>query len=1223
MRSLHSRSALALLVATTAALVSRDSTADWPPKESYTADDMSKPQNWPNDPGYSYLGGGNGQWEYYSFVPKQTGTLTLRPDEKASGMSIDLAWRYTRGDDRVRIAITDSGIEWDQPDLLDRAWLNQAELDKHRPRTVDGKPCTGAGDLDGFDCNGDGIFSISDYKDTPTLEPAPTMGHPRGDANQNGVLDAGDLILAFSDGIDDDKNGYVDDISGWDFMKDDNNAYDDTRYGHGTGEARDSVSTGMNNIGGIGGCHLCRFVPMRVGDSFIADVNAFGEAVVYATDNNIKVVQCALGTINMNRFAQQALDYAYSHNVLAITSMADENARHHNMPATANHTLPVHAIQYHPHDKIQSVESFLDFNTCTNFGAQNFLSASSTSCSSGATGQSSGISGLLFSAALKYNVTPPLTAGEAQQLLIGTADDIDLPESRVAGTKWFWSQPGFDQRFGFGRVNANTAVEWVKKGKIPPEIDVVQPHWFEVLYKDKVSGPIDIKGTISAKRAMSYDYLVEWAPGVQPLDGDFKEVAKHNNVPGSEVTGQDGAIAQLEIRNVDPAAPPDADSPHGENKFTITVRIRATAHYGGAIGDVPAVMRRAYYVYSDPDLVNGFPIYVGDSGEGSPKLADLDGDGVRELIYPTSSGRIHAYRVTANGPQPLPGFPVVADRVDGLAEKPLTGKPSYLGSKAYASGKVDPALAGDSFSDAPSIADMDGDGKPEIVATTFSGGIYVWGPDGKRRAPWPIRLPDVPSCPTDGGKPAGPCTSTQAIIDQGAFGAPVLEDMNKDGKLDIVQTGFDGKIYVYGLDGMLLPGWPVELHYDGPLSAEPRRGRILATPAVADFNGDGYPEVLVGSNERLGEGQQSGAVYLVDGRGTKSPGGTHPWLGNWPVTMASFFLFPMVAEGVPNSPVIGNFDGKVAAVTHGNASSPLILPADPGKQTQMNSTPPNAMPQTTDPETGKKRIGVAPSSIFGELTQAYRPNTMFPLFAQPSLGDIDQDGTLDVITSGGSLNLALQLQGGGAATQAPPEHLLSIWSGRTGDMMPAAPFILEDYSFFNSQVIADLDGDDYPEVIAGSGGYYLHAWDGCGREPKGWPKFTGQWIIPTPAIGDVDGDGKLDVVVGTRNGWLYAWHTAAKSDNIVAWESYHHDNRNTGNANVKLTQGDPNRHAAKPLTVELCKALLEQPVVESTELHVSGGCLAKCAIGREERGSRNAALATLAFALALAFRRRR
>ena len=68
---------------------------------------------------------------------------------------------------------------------------------------------------------------------------------------------------------DDDGNGYVDDISGWDFMKDDNDPYDDTRYGHGTGEARASVAATNNMKGGAGVCPLCRFIPTRWGSGGI------------------------------------------------------------------------------------------------------------------------------------------------------------------------------------------------------------------------------------------------------------------------------------------------------------------------------------------------------------------------------------------------------------------------------------------------------------------------------------------------------------------------------------------------------------------------------------------------------------------------------------------------------------------------------------------------------------------------------------------------------------------------------------------------------------------------------------------------------------------------------------------------------------------------------------------------------------------------------------------
>ena len=63
------------------------------------------------------------------------------------------------------------------------------------------------------------------------------------DRNANGLADPEDLILdpASVLTVDDDRNGWVDDISGWDFLYGDNNPLDTVEYGHGTGEAKDSA----------------------------------------------------------------------------------------------------------------------------------------------------------------------------------------------------------------------------------------------------------------------------------------------------------------------------------------------------------------------------------------------------------------------------------------------------------------------------------------------------------------------------------------------------------------------------------------------------------------------------------------------------------------------------------------------------------------------------------------------------------------------------------------------------------------------------------------------------------------------------------------------------------------------------------------------------------------------------------------------------------------------
>ncbi len=1205
---------------------SRAVDAAWPPPPDATPATLKDPANWPNDPSYGYRASARasereaGQWELYSFLPDRSpGAPPVRGAETAAGMSVDMAWRHTIGDDRVLIAVLDSGIKWDERDLLDKAYLNKRELGKasQRPTHADGSACApldaGRPTEDLYDCNGDGIFSVSDYSETPGVT----------DLNQNGVLDAGDLIVAFSDGVDDDGNGYVDDISGWDFMKNDNDPYDDTRYGHGTGEARDSSAAANNGIGSAGICAQCRFVPLRVGDSFIADVNDYAKSVIYATDNGASVIQEALGTINMSRFAQDAMDYAYARGAIVIASMADENSRHHNLPAAANHTLPVHAIEMlGSGQQSTTAESFLAFNNCSNYGAQNFLSASGVSCSSEATGNLSGITGLVFSMGLEAGygaggAHPALTAGEVMQLLMMTADDIDVPESRGEEPRHRWSQPGFDQRFGYGRVNANAAVEQVAAGRIPPEVDVVKPYWFEVLYKDQVTAPVPLLGTVSAKRAPSYDYVVEWAPGVQPLDDAFTVIKSVPNVPGGTVTGADGTpLAELDLSTIDATHEPDPDSPLGENRYTFTVRVRSVAHYGGSIGDVKGELRRAYYLYEDPDLLPGFPIYLGASGESNPKMADIDGDGVRDLVVGTASGELHVFSMASGKAAPVAGFPFRARPIDGLDASPAPNGADYRQAPAYRDAALGlSSVARESISATPAIADLDGDGKPEIVFTTFGGTLYIVRADGTAFPGWPVRMPEVPSCPLDAATPKPEqCMDTETRIARGAFGSPVLVDMNKDGKLDIVQGSFDGKVYVYQQDGSVLPGWPVAVRF--PNNSK-EFGRVFTTPAVADFTGDGIPDVLVGSNERLGAGSGAGAFYVIDGRGTAA--GQRPYLPNWPVGMTSLNIFPLVAEGVGNSPVIADVDGdgKPDAIMHGNASAPLILPGDPGAQSGLSGTPANAIPVRLDSNGNEEGRGLEPTAFFGASSKALRPDTMLPLFAQPSVGDLNMDGTPDIITAGGSLSMAQSLFAKGPSS-GTAQQLVGMWDGKTGKMLPGSPALIEDFSFFNSQAVADITNDGYPEVLVGSAGYYLHAFDGCALEAPGWPKFTGQWIAATPAVGDITGAGTLDVAVPTRAGWLYAWRTPGKADGVVQWESFHHDNRNTGDYSVALEHGTKTSDVGpRPVDADgACIAKQDPPPATQDE---DDGC--GCAVPGRATGS--ATLTLLLLPLAALLRRRR
>src|SRR4029077_7287755 len=128
-------------------------------------------------------------------------------------------------------------------------------------------------------------------------------------------------------------------------------------------------------------------------------------------------------------------------------SEADEAAGHHNYPAALNHTMVVNSVTHYVNDGtsgfpppvnsavIQNPKTYLAMNGCTNFGGYTWVSVESNSCSSDATGQSSGIAGLIYSAARnagqKGIIAPdasgrPLSAEEVKQIIRLSANDIDF-----------------------------------------------------------------------------------------------------------------------------------------------------------------------------------------------------------------------------------------------------------------------------------------------------------------------------------------------------------------------------------------------------------------------------------------------------------------------------------------------------------------------------------------------------------------------------------------------------------------------------------------------------------------------------------------------------------------------------------------------------------------------------------------------------------------------------
>ncbi|GGE06831.1 S8 family serine peptidase [Psychroflexus salis] len=183
---------------------------------------------------------------------KTLNSLTLVPNDPLYGeqnsiaqTNIDDVWEnYTTGDGSQVIAILDTGVDYNHPDLEDNIWVNEAEL--------------------------------------------------------NGV-----------DGFDDDGNGYVDDIYGWDFINEDNAPLDDNM--HGTHVAGIAGAVGNNEIGIAGAAWDVKLMSIKVFQSNgVGNSTTIAEGVAYASNNGATILNMSFGGYAESSILRAALENAYA-----------------------------------------------------------------------------------------------------------------------------------------------------------------------------------------------------------------------------------------------------------------------------------------------------------------------------------------------------------------------------------------------------------------------------------------------------------------------------------------------------------------------------------------------------------------------------------------------------------------------------------------------------------------------------------------------------------------------------------------------------------------------------------------------------------------------------------------------------------------------------------------------------------------------------------------------
>lgn len=217
----------------------------------------------------------------------------------------------------------------------------------------------------------------------------------------------------------------------------------------------------------------------------------------------------------------------------------------------------------------------------------------------------------------------------------------------------------------------------------------------------------------------------------------------------------------------------------------------------------------------DGSLVDGFPVSMTGGATKTPVLADLNGDGINEIIVEERAWPDGYVGVFKGDGTYYPGFPVILDYIPGSAV---------------------------------AVGDITGDNIPEIVAESYYS-IYAFDINGNVLDGFPF----IPG--------------TDRVF---SYSSPVLADLDGDGLREILAGDHslalgNGAVHALKSDGTVLEGWPkYTAHW------------IYGPPAVGDIDGDGELDVAVG--DQVLAGSPSNRVYAWDKNGNNLPGWPSPFI---------------------------------------------------------------------------------------------------------------------------------------------------------------------------------------------------------------------------------------------------------------------------------------------------------------------------------------------------------
>lgn len=249
-------------------------------------------------------------------------------------------------------------------------------------------------------------------------------------------------------------------LDGYNFVANTTNWADD--LGHGTAVAGTISAVANNQLGVAGLAPNCRMLPVKVADaSGSAAHSAMAAGIEYAVAHGARIINLSLGGDATSQTLQEAIDYAWAHNVVLVAAAGNTGGDAAQYPAACEHVTAVSATTQN--DTLAPFSTYGPFISLAAPGeyiwttqadlANPYLPWSGTSVASPL---------VAAVAALVVSANPALSNSQIVDLLKRTADDL--------------GPAGFDTSFGFGRVNAFRAVSAATTTPPPsPTVSLTSP----------------------------------------------------------------------------------------------------------------------------------------------------------------------------------------------------------------------------------------------------------------------------------------------------------------------------------------------------------------------------------------------------------------------------------------------------------------------------------------------------------------------------------------------------------------------------------------------------------------------------------------------------------------------------------------------------------------------------------------------------------------------------